>query len=237
MARIRTVKPEFWEDEIIGRLSRDARLLFIATFNMADDEGRLRWTPAYVRAQAFMFDDDLSLADVARLMMELERAELVVSYEGGKRDQRLSYVRNFTKHQRVDKPQPSKLPAPPLSDSGALFSLELVPISEDSPNVPGMISDGREGKGREKEGSERVPRSRASALPKNFDLTDSMKSWAKEKAPDVDVKVEFENFRDWHQAKGSKFIDWNAALRTWLRKSQGFKTPAPTGTAPARPWY
>jgi hypothetical protein len=42
MSRIRTIKPEFWEDEGNGRLSALARLLFIATFNMADDEGRLR---------------------------------------------------------------------------------------------------------------------------------------------------------------------------------------------------
>ncbi len=35
MPRIRTVKPEFWEDELLGVMPRDARLLFIATFNMA----------------------------------------------------------------------------------------------------------------------------------------------------------------------------------------------------------
>ena len=61
MPRIRTVKPEFWEDELLGVMPRDARLLFIATFNMADDEGILRWTPAYIKAQAFMYDDDLTI--------------------------------------------------------------------------------------------------------------------------------------------------------------------------------
>jgi hypothetical protein len=64
MPRIRTVKPEFWEDELLGVMPRDARLLFIATFNMADDEGILRWTPAYIKAQAFMYDDDLTIGDV-----------------------------------------------------------------------------------------------------------------------------------------------------------------------------
>ena len=34
MPRIRTIKPEFWEDDVIGRLSRDDRLLFIATWTM-----------------------------------------------------------------------------------------------------------------------------------------------------------------------------------------------------------
>jgi hypothetical protein len=54
MARIRTIKPEFWEDDVIGSLSRDARLLFIATLNLADDEGLLRWSAAYLKASAFM---------------------------------------------------------------------------------------------------------------------------------------------------------------------------------------
>ena len=39
MARIRTIKPQFWDDLKIGRLSRDARLLYIGLWNFADDLG------------------------------------------------------------------------------------------------------------------------------------------------------------------------------------------------------
>ncbi len=62
MARIRTIKPEFWEDEGVAALSRDARLLWIATWNCADDEGILRWTPDYIKAQVFPYDADVTLA-------------------------------------------------------------------------------------------------------------------------------------------------------------------------------
>lgn len=116
MPRIRTVKPEFWEDEVVGLLPRDARLLFVATFNMADDEGLLRWTPAYIKASAFMYDDDLSVPDVAKLMQCLTDAGLLHPYIGGVARQQMAVVVNFRKHQKINRPQKSKLPPPPLQD-------------------------------------------------------------------------------------------------------------------------
>jgi hypothetical protein len=112
MPRIRTVKPEFWEDELLGVMPRDARLLFIATFNMADDEGILRWTPAYIKAQAFMYDDDLGSKEVDQLMRCLTDAGLVFPYVGGVARQQMAVVVNFRKHQRINRPQKSKLPPP-----------------------------------------------------------------------------------------------------------------------------
>ncbi|MGW3427997.1 HNH endonuclease [Streptomyces melanosporofaciens] len=106
------MKPEFWEDELLGVMPRDARLLFIATFNMADDEGLLRWTPAYIKAQAFMYDDDLTLKDVDQLMRCLTDTGLVFPYVGGVARQQMAVVVNFRKHQRINRPQKSKLPPP-----------------------------------------------------------------------------------------------------------------------------
>jgi hypothetical protein len=116
MPRIRTVKPEFWEDEVVGLLPRDARLLFISTFNMADDEGLLRWTPAYIKAQTFMYDDDLTLKHVEVLMGMLADAGLVFPYIGGVARQQMAVVVNFRKHQKINRPQKSKLPPPSLGN-------------------------------------------------------------------------------------------------------------------------
>ncbi len=41
MARIRTIKPEFWEDEKIGKLPIPCRL-FIGCWNFADDFGVIK---------------------------------------------------------------------------------------------------------------------------------------------------------------------------------------------------
>lgn len=114
MARIRTIKPEFWEDEVVGGLGVLARLLFVGSWNLADDEGLLRWTPDYLAASLFMYDGDA--LDVASAMKEVERARLVFPYTGGKTNQRLAYVVNFRRHQRINRPSPAKLPPPSLQN-------------------------------------------------------------------------------------------------------------------------
>lgn len=113
MARIRTIKPEFWEDERIAELGFCARLLFIGSWNLADDEGLLRWTPDYIGASLFMYDG-MDATRVADLMAEVVATGLVHPYTGGRTNQRLAYVVNFAKHQRINRPSPPKLPAPSL---------------------------------------------------------------------------------------------------------------------------
>ena len=39
MARIRTIKPEFWRDELLAGISAEAALLAIGLLNHCDDEG------------------------------------------------------------------------------------------------------------------------------------------------------------------------------------------------------
>lgn len=113
--RIRTIKPEFWEDEVIGSLSIAARLLMLATLNMADDEGLLRWTPAYVKSSAFRYNEGL---DVEPLMDELTGSGRILTYSGGYIAQAFAWIPTFHRHQKINRPQTSKLPPPPLTDAG-----------------------------------------------------------------------------------------------------------------------
>jgi hypothetical protein len=82
VARIRTVKPEFWSDEKLAECSRDARLLFIGTWNFADDEGRMEYSPKRLKMQIFPGDT----IDVAPLVTELAHAGLVILYRVAERD-------------------------------------------------------------------------------------------------------------------------------------------------------
>ena len=43
--RIRTIKPDFWTDAKVSKLTYLARLLFIGLWNVADDEGRFKSDP------------------------------------------------------------------------------------------------------------------------------------------------------------------------------------------------
>lgn len=115
MSRIRTVKPEFWSDEVVGTLPPRVRLLFIATWNLADDEGLLGWTAKYLRATAFMYDDDVTSADVEGMMASLAAAGLVFPYTDD-RGSSLAYVVNFRRHQRINRAMPTRLCPPSVDD-------------------------------------------------------------------------------------------------------------------------
>jgi len=113
--RIRTVKPDFWEDEVIGTFSPLARLLFIGTWNLADDEGLLRWTADFVNASLFMYDD-LSNRRVEQLMSEVVQAGMIFPYVAGVGRQKLAYIVHFRRHQKINRPQPGRF-APPSPQS------------------------------------------------------------------------------------------------------------------------
>lgn len=107
MARIRTIKPEFPQSESIGRLSRDARLLFVQLWTLADDAGRTRAASRLLASLLYPYDDDApSLLD--EWLTELEREGCILRYavEGTAYLQ----IRNWEKHQKIDRPTPSRLP-------------------------------------------------------------------------------------------------------------------------------
>lgn len=108
MARIRTIKPEFPQSESMGRISRDARLLFVELWTICDDSGRTRAASRMLASLLFPYDDDApGLID--GWLDELEAEGCIVRYtaEGA------SYleVRNWLSHQKIDKPSQSKIPA------------------------------------------------------------------------------------------------------------------------------
>lgn len=106
--RIRTIKPEFWLHEGLCRCSEFTRLLAIALLNWADDEGYFLAHPNLIKGSLFPFVDDSK--NVPGSLQELSRVGWI---ELGQDDQQRSVGRilNFSKHQRVDKPQASKIKA------------------------------------------------------------------------------------------------------------------------------
>ena len=105
MARIRTIKPEFWQNEQLASVGLHARLLAIALLNHADDKGLFLANPQLVRAACFPFEEDSknvlgSLRDLSRI------GYIEVRDCGGKQVGRIC---KFLDHQRIDKPQKSKL--------------------------------------------------------------------------------------------------------------------------------
>lgn len=124
------MKPEFWVDEKLTECSLSARLLFIGSFNFADDNGNMVASAKRLKMQVFPADS----IDVQPLVDELIAHGLLIEYSvNGKK---YWHIKGFKKHQKINRPSNSDIPQPQLSE-GSVSDHE------------GLI-DGREGKGRER---------------------------------------------------------------------------------------
>jgi hypothetical protein len=108
--RIRTIKPETAEDEKLGEVSRDARLLFILVWTMCDDHGRFRASNVWLRNRLFGYDN-VTPATVGGWLEELVAIGRVRVYEVD--GERYGLVVNWARHQRVDNAGKSLYPDPP----------------------------------------------------------------------------------------------------------------------------
>jgi hypothetical protein len=62
--------------------------------------------------------------------------------------------------------------------------------------------------------------SRRTSAPQDLPITENMHSWAKDRGlTKLDLDRETTKMLDFHRAKGSKFIDWIAAWRTWMNRA------------------
>jgi hypothetical protein len=141
VARIRTVKPQFWESESLAELPRDARLMFIGMWNHADDEGRMRGRPALVRSNVFPYEADITIPMVEHWLEGLERVGSIRSYTvHGK-----PYIDipEWSKHQVINRPQPSALPSYEERDIPPTQATST-PITEPSVNDHGAFNGGME---------------------------------------------------------------------------------------------
>jgi hypothetical protein len=110
VSRIRSIKPEWLEDERLALASPVARVMSIALITLADDEGRGRGNVTTLGGRVFPGSEN-PREDSAKALEELARLRYVVLYEVD--GQAYFAIRNWAKHQKVDKPTASRLPAPP----------------------------------------------------------------------------------------------------------------------------
>jgi hypothetical protein len=135
MARIRTIKPEFFTSEDIVALPPLTRLLYIAIWCEADKEGRLPWKPMTFKLRYFPADN----CDIKAMCAELVEAGLVVLYSEG-----LAYIPSFGKHQHINpRESQSTLPSPHACPTRHDASARV----SDGESTVTDAQGGREGKG------------------------------------------------------------------------------------------
>jgi hypothetical protein len=100
---------KIWTSEQFSILSQTARLLYIGTISIADDDGRLRGNPAYLKGQIFPYDD-ITSDEVLKFRDEIVTAALLICYKVDNYE----YLEhpNWTEYQKIRKDMyiPSRLP-------------------------------------------------------------------------------------------------------------------------------
>ena len=134
MARIRTIKPEFWSSEQVMECQPLTRLLFIGIWNFCDDGGNHPDSEKTIKARVFP-GDEISSSSIRRMLDELSSNGLLAFYEhSGKR---YLHVCGW-EHQRIDKPT---FKYPEFVQSLVVSSPPLLGADTDDNQKPGPLGD------------------------------------------------------------------------------------------------
>lgn len=131
MARMRSLKPEFWLDRKLARsLTRDQRMLYLGLWNQADEHARAQADPRLIQGQVFPYEDDLTPGDIDVMLKALEVAGVVQLYEVD--GDPYLYLPKLGKHQRLEPTKvDSRHPSPPCA------------TAEDQPDADPSDTDAR----------------------------------------------------------------------------------------------
>ena len=138
MARTRTIKPGFFENEELAECSHAARLLFIALWMLADRNGYLEHRPRRIKRFTFGYEG----GEVEPLIEELTAAGFLEPAQAEDGTSWL-FIPTFASHQC---PHPNE-PARYQSESGQLLATD-----QSANAVHSTQKEGKKGKGRTEEG-------------------------------------------------------------------------------------
>lgn len=161
MARIRTIKPEFYRHHDLFSAEKESglplRLAFSGLWLCADKEGRFKWNPNQLKLDVLPYDE----LDFEKVLNALEKNDFLKKYEVEKKF--YGVIPSFKEHQRItgsEATYESKIPSPPMS-------YENGNILETPKNNTGINKDDRKGKGK---GNKERERSIGKEDPVKFDL-------------------------------------------------------------------
>lgn len=224
MARIRTIKPEFPHSESMGRVSRESRLCFILLWTIADDSGRLRGNSRMLASLLYPYDDDAK-NKIDSWLSQLSSEGCIVRYEF----EGTSYIQiqNWSSHQKIDKPSPSKIP--PFDESSRTFANIPEPSAIGS-EASSLDQDQGKDQGKDQEGiiTSVEPSSPLVVSLKlidktEFAVTEEMARDWQETFPAVDVMQELREMRNWCNVNPQKRKTRKGIAKfvsTWLGKQQ-----------------
>lgn len=203
---MRMLKATICESRKVNALSAEEERLFYRLLVQVDDYGRMDGRPAILRARCFPLKlNEVTDKDVSGWLQGLTAVGLVTEYvvDGSP----LLCLPAFSRHQRLRAKRSQYPPPDGVTDS--------CPQDADT-RRPEEKRSRRE----VEENLGAAPPARRTRLPLDFTLTPLRREYARSKGL-LAVEPEFEKFTNYHRAKGSTMLDWEAAWRTWVGNAVG----------------
>lgn len=235
MPRSRMVKPEFFDDEKLSEISRDARLLFIGLWVNSDDYGVVKGNHKWLKSKIYPYDE-ISPHQFTKWIKELEAQDCIRAFKT--KGENYYWIRTFTVHQTINRPSatrnvspPASLMEPSVSPHGVLMSETETEVNTETEtkNLVRLKSDGDNGFD-----------SFWKAYPKKIAKQEALKAYKKaKKKPTVERLLESLRRQidspKWQEEDG-KYIPHPA---TWLNQGRWddevLTTSPSTGPQPRRP--
>ena len=190
MARIRTVKPEFFTSESVLSVTPLARLFFIGLWCEADRDGRLKWKPKTLKFRYLPADS----VNIEKLCAELEDNGMINTYTVDNID--YCEIPSFKSHQVINnRERESELPS---RDSDASTTRES------------GRKEGREGK--ERKGTARF------TPPTQEEVFIYMTERGFSSKEEAEKFFDYYSSKGWLVGK-VQMKDYKASIRNWLKNS------------------
>lgn len=235
MSRIRTIKPE-WLDDEIARSSDAARVLSVGLILVSDDSGRGLADPEFLHYRIF---PGKPIATLATGLIGLAAIRYVGFYEVASK--KYFALRNWLKHQRIEHPSDPKTP-PPSTEGAVIYAtlrdycmsheglmkshddLMATRASHPLPSLPDLTytrnKPVRSGRGKTWR-----------RVPVDWAPNDTHRALARELG--VNFELELAKFRD-HEFERPR-SDADLTFKNWIRTAAGYKRGQGSTAKPAQP--
>ena len=207
------IDPNIWQSEDFSHLSILAKLVFIGMFSNADDEGRGRAKPVYLKSILFPYDEKIRVIDIETALSEIVLNLSVTVYSVG--NGTYYTLENWAKWQTVEKPKPSQIPSPSEKND--------IPrsVGDESATNPRSVGDESSLKEREEEREEKRKERESVSRATRFTppTAEEVAAYCLERKNHVDPQrfVDFYDAKGWMVGK-NRMKDWKAAVRTWEQR-------------------
>ena len=194
------IDPSIWQSEDFSKLSTLAKLVFIGLFSLADDEGRGRCNPVYLKSTLFPYEEDIRSADIDKTLSEISSNMSVIFYTCDGSSYYSLY--NWNTWQKIDKPSQSKIPEYDEKTMSKIFDDNSTsPRRTVAPNKKGIE---KEIKGKEEK----------KFIPPSID---DVKKYVEEKKLKVNAQQFYDYFTEgkWVDSNGKAVKNWKQKILTW----------------------